>query len=87
MADERYEYEVAFSFVKDDEAIATALNDLLQDRLSTFLYSKRQEELAGTDGEQSFNEIFKQLMLSEQVWIELLSLFIVMNGVIPHGLG
>ncbi|MBT3188222.1 MAG: hypothetical protein HN736_13290 [Anaerolineae bacterium] len=60
MADERYEYEVAFSFVKDDEAIATALNDLLQDRLSTFLYSKRQEELAGTDGEQSFNEIFSQ---------------------------
>ncbi len=60
MAGEEYEYEVAFSFVKDDESIATALNDLLEDRLSTFLYSKQQEELAGTDGEQSFNEVFSK---------------------------
>lgn len=58
MAGEEYEYDVAFSFVKDDEPTATALNDLLQDRLSTFLYSKRQEDLAGTDGEQSFSEVF-----------------------------
>jgi hypothetical protein len=34
------------------------LNDLLEDRLSTFLYSKRQGELAGTDGEKTFNEVF-----------------------------
>ena len=58
MAGEEFEYDVAFSFVKEDESIATTLNDLLQDRLSTFLYSKRQEELAGTDGEESFNDVF-----------------------------
>ena len=58
MAGEEFEYDVAFSFVKEDESIATTLNDLLQDRLSTFLYSKRQEELAGKDGEQSFNDVF-----------------------------
>jgi hypothetical protein len=31
-----YEFDVAFSFVKDDEPVATELNDLIQDRLSTF---------------------------------------------------
>src|SRR5690349_20324605 len=54
----KYKYEVAFSFLKEDEAIAVALNDLLQDRMSTFLYSKQQEAVAGTDGEKTFNRVF-----------------------------
>jgi hypothetical protein len=53
-----YKYEVAFSFLKDDEHVAMGINDLIQDRLSTFIYSKRQEELAGTDGEETFNRVF-----------------------------
>lgn len=53
-----YKYEIAFSFLAQDEPLANELNDLLQDRLSTFLYSKRQEELAGTDGEETFNDVF-----------------------------
>lgn len=53
-----YEYDVAFSFLFQDEALATEINDLLQDRLKTFLYSKKQEELAGTDGEENFNRVF-----------------------------
>jgi len=53
-----YEYDVAFSFLKEDEDQATKLNDLLQERLSTFLYSKRQKEIAGTDGEITFNNVF-----------------------------
>lgn len=60
MAQAHFKYEVAFSFLKEDESIATAINDLLQDRLSTFLYSRRQEELAGTDGEESFGKVFGQ---------------------------
>jgi hypothetical protein len=56
MAD--YKYEVAFSFLKEDEAIALKINDLLQDRMTTFIYSKRQEEVAGTDGEETFNKVF-----------------------------
>ncbi len=60
MAQDSYTYEVAFSFLAQDEALATQINDLLQDRLSTFLYSKRQEQLAGTDGEQSFNAVFSE---------------------------
>jgi len=56
MAD--YKYDVAFSFLKEDEELATSLNDLIQNRLSTFLYSKRQGEIAGTDGEETFNTVF-----------------------------
>ena len=58
MNKEEYKYDVAFSFLADDESIAIELNDLIQDRLSTFLYSKKQEELAGTDGEKKFNSVF-----------------------------
>lgn len=55
-----YDYDVAFSFVKDDEDLVTQLNDALQGRYETFLYAKRQEELAGNDGEKVFNEVFGQ---------------------------
>lgn len=53
-----YQYDVAFSFLFQDEALATEINDLLQDRLKTFIYSKKQKELAGTDGEENFNRVF-----------------------------
>tara|TARA_R110000787_G_scaffold286394_1_gene404609 strand:- start:5099 stop:6037 length:939 start_codon:yes stop_codon:yes gene_type:complete len=58
MDKDNYKYDVAFSFLAKDEMLATELNDLLQDRLTTFLYSKKQEELAGTDGEKTFNSAF-----------------------------
>ena len=53
-----YKYAVAFSFLAEDEPLAAELNDLLEDRLSTFLYSKKQGEIAGTDGEETFNLVF-----------------------------
>jgi hypothetical protein len=53
-----YRYDVAFSFLAEDEALATQLSDLLQDRLKIFLYSRRQGEIAGTDGEKTFNAVF-----------------------------
>jgi hypothetical protein len=53
-----YKYEVAFSFLQEDEMLAYDLNDRIQDRLSTFIYSKQQEILGGTDGEKNFNNIF-----------------------------
>jgi hypothetical protein len=58
MSDEPFKYDVAFSFCQEDEPQALELNDLIQDRFSTFLYSKRQETLAGTDGEESFSRVF-----------------------------
>ncbi|MDA8117678.1 MAG: hypothetical protein M0000_09955 [Actinomycetota bacterium] len=54
----QYEYDVAFSFVVKDEPLATRLDELLRGRLKTFLYSERQKEIAGTDGELTFNEVF-----------------------------
>lgn len=53
-----FKYDVAFSFLAQDETIATELNDFLQDRVRTFLYSKKQGEIAGTDGEKTFNVVF-----------------------------
>src|SRR3990172_9377256 len=58
MDEKEYKYDVAFSFLEEDEALAKELNDLLQDRVRTFLYSKKQDEIAGTDGEKIFNEVF-----------------------------
>ena len=53
-----YKFDVAFSFLAQDEALAIEINDLLQERVKTFLYSKKQGEIAGTDGEKRFNEVF-----------------------------
>ncbi len=53
-----FQYDVAFSFVAQDEALATELENLLAPRVRTFLYSKKQEQLAGTDGEATFNAVF-----------------------------
>ena len=57
MSDE-YKYDVAFSFLVQDEPLATQLNHLLQDRFKTFLYSEKQREIAGTDGEKLFHSVF-----------------------------
>ena len=54
-----FQYDIAFSFTKEDEGVATQINDLLRDRYETFLYSRAQEKLAGTDGEKMFNAVFK----------------------------
>ncbi|MGO9577846.1 MAG: hypothetical protein ACLP2P_00375 [Desulfobaccales bacterium] len=58
MEKNNYKYDVAFSFLDQDEPLAIELNDLLQDRLTTFLYSERQKEIAGKDGEKIFAEVF-----------------------------
>src|SRR4051794_8510262 len=58
MESSSYKYDVAFSFLAGDEALAAQLTDLLQDRLKVFLYSRRQGEIAGTDGEKTFNAVF-----------------------------
>ena len=55
---EQYKYDVAFSFLEQDESLAIQIDDLIKDRLSTFIYSKKQKEVAGRDGEKTFNEVF-----------------------------
>jgi len=54
----KFKYEVSFSFLKQDESIAFDINDKIKDRLATFIYSKKQEELGATDGEKKFNQVF-----------------------------
>jgi hypothetical protein len=56
--EKKYDFEVAFSFLQQDENLAYEVNDLIQDRFKTFIYSQHQEELAGTDGEKKFDEVF-----------------------------
>ena len=51
-------YDVAVSFLSQDEALAVKLHEDLSETLSVFVYSKRQEELAGTDGLESFRQTF-----------------------------
>jgi hypothetical protein len=58
MSVDNYEYDVVFSFLAKVKPVANQLNDLLQDRFKTVLYSKRQGELADTDGEKTFNLVF-----------------------------
>lgn len=53
-------YDVAFSFLAEDEGLAAELDRLLSGRLETFLYSKKQEEIAGTDGEETFGRVFSE---------------------------
>lgn len=55
---DNFEYDVAFSFHAQDESIATQLNDLVADRMKTFLYSERQRDIAGTDGLEKFSEVY-----------------------------
>lgn len=59
-AEPTYKYDVAISFLQQDEGLAHELNNLLSERLTTFVYFDRQKELAGTDGEVTFNQVFGQ---------------------------
>jgi len=58
MAADEFRYDLAISFVAADEALATKLADQFEGRLRVFLYSRRQEQLGGTDGEKTFNDVF-----------------------------
>lgn len=58
MEEKEYKYDVAFSLLNEDLTLAQEINDLLSDRYKTFLYSERQKEIAGADGEVKFKEVF-----------------------------
>jgi hypothetical protein len=53
-----YTYDVAFSFLQQDEGVALEIADKLGEPYSTFIYSEKQAELAGKDGEEKFNRVF-----------------------------
>lgn len=53
-----FKYDAAFSFLSQDESLAQRLADIVSERYEVFLYSERQMELAGKDGEQEFSDVF-----------------------------
>lgn len=53
-----FKYDVAFSFLKEDLTLAQEINDVLQDRTSTFIFTERQDELVGHEGMARFREVF-----------------------------
>ena len=57
MNNSEFEYDVAFSFLADDEPLVVQIADQLRERYQVFLYSERQKELAGKDGVEQFSEI------------------------------
>lgn len=58
MSDDEFLYDLAISFLAADEPLATKLADQFEGRLRVFLYSRKQEQLGGTDGEKTFNDVF-----------------------------
>jgi hypothetical protein len=53
-----YAHDVAFSFMQQDEPLALRFRAALAP-LSSFVYSKMQEQLAGTDGMETFRAAFR----------------------------
>lgn len=56
-ADVTPKHEVAFSFLHDDLQIATKFAGALEP-LTSFIYACKQQEIAGTDGQESFRAAF-----------------------------
>ena len=59
MTDAKASFDVAISFCHEDFGVAAAIRDGIGDALEVFVYSERQEEVAGTDGLESFRDIFR----------------------------
>src|SRR5438270_2107609 len=55
-----HKYDAAVSFLQQDEELARDLVDRVRDRISVFIYSEQQKELAGSDsdGVDTFTRVF-----------------------------
>ncbi len=53
-----YKYDVAFSFLANDEDLAIQIEALLRHRVKTFIYSRKQDDIVGKDGEVVLNRVF-----------------------------
>src|ERR1700677_3862713 len=52
------QYDVAISFLAQDEPLALQLEQQLSPNVSVFVYSERQKELVGKDGLEEFSQVF-----------------------------
>ncbi len=55
---QNFKYDVAISFLGDDLNLAEELAKLLRDRMSVFLFTERQGEIAGSDGLDTLSLVF-----------------------------
>lgn len=54
-----FKYDVAISFLDEDEQLAAQIaEELSRSGLSVFIYSERQAEVVGTDGATTFSNVF-----------------------------
>lgn len=53
-----YKYDVAISFLGNDLQLAQELTGLLRDRMTVFLFTERQGEVAGSDGMETLTSVF-----------------------------
>ena len=54
-----YKYDIAISFLSRDEPLASELYGRLSEQLAVFVYPKKQVDLAGTNGIESFRVAFR----------------------------
>ena len=57
MNTDEFPYDVALSFLAEDESLAIDIAKSLPN-LKTFVYSERQAEIGGTDGAETFSNVF-----------------------------
>ena len=55
----KHEYDVAFSFLKQDEQLAREMADRIRERVKVFIYSEQQKELIANDGVEAFSQVFR----------------------------
>jgi hypothetical protein len=58
VAPDNPQYDVAISFLSEDQTLAAAICGKLSEGLRVFFYPRNQEELAGTDGLESMRKPF-----------------------------
>ena len=60
VAAETFKYDIAISFLSQDEDRASEIHRLLEERLRVFIYTREQEQIAGRDGEKVLADVFGQ---------------------------
>jgi hypothetical protein len=57
---QNYKYEVALSFLEEDQQLALRIADRIRDRVNVFLYTEKQGVFAGTDGVDQHSQIYSE---------------------------
>lgn len=55
-----YNYDVAFTFLYEDQTLACQVNELLEDRFKTFIYFEKPDESVSKDIEKKLNLIYRK---------------------------